>query len=68
MVLDISSHSALTSWEFYSQREMGNKPAWVKQAEISPSKPCVVTHSCCTASSWCLCLAKGRSYRGINNK
>lgn len=39
MVLEISFHSALTSWEFCSQREKGNKPDWVKPAEVSPIRP-----------------------------
>lgn len=39
MVSEISFHSALTSWEFYSQREMGSKPDWMKPAEVSPVSP-----------------------------
>lgn len=39
MVLEIIFHSALISWEFCSQREMGNKPDWVKPAEVSPITP-----------------------------
>lgn len=39
MVLEISFHSTLTSWEFCSQREMDNKPDWVKPEEVSPVSP-----------------------------